>query len=109
MAKDTLTPVLVTPAKLMSDETVSGFNDASLRDADRQSFESADMPYNYTTDQGLASRRSKQIVRTHAEVSAACSGPLPLGDGLSLRAPMAGQCENDQFIFSTDQFGKQRS
>lgn len=65
--------------------------------------------YNSTTDDGMASRRSKHIMRTHAEITADRSGDLPLGDGLSLREPMAGQGENDQFPVRTNQFGKQRA
>lgn len=86
-----------------------GINDAALRDAQRQEMPPAEMPYNQVTDQGLASRRSKHVIRTHAEVAAATHGEPAVCDGLSLRAPMAGQCENDQFTFSTDAFGKQRS
>lgn len=107
MAKVTQTPVLATVRDLI--QPVDGFNDAVLRDAERQSIAPAEMPYNSTTDQGLASRRSKHVMRTHAEVEAAYSGDLPAADGLSLRAPMAGQCENDQFPFQTDRFGKQRN
>jgi hypothetical protein len=65
--------------------------------------------YNATTDDGLASLRSKHIMRDHAEVAAACSGDLPLGDGLSLRQAMAGQAENNQFPVRTNQYGKQRA
>lgn len=65
--------------------------------------------YNSTTDDGLASRRSKHIVRSHAEVAAAMSGEPALGTGLSLRQPMAAQGENDQFPGSTNQYGKQRA
>lgn len=79
------------------------------RDTARQENEPKEMPYNETTDEGLASRRSKHKVRTHAEVKAATGEELVPGYGLSLRAPMAGQCENDQFTYQTDRFGKQRS
>jgi hypothetical protein len=65
--------------------------------------------YNSSTDDGLASRRSKHIMRTHAEIAAARTGDLPLGDGLSLREPMAGQGGNDQFPVRTNQYGKQRA
>lgn len=78
-------------------------------DTARQENKPAEMPYNQITDEGLASRRSKHVVRTHAEVKAASDDNLALGDGLSLRAPMAGQCENDQYPWATDRFGKQRS
>lgn len=65
--------------------------------------------YNSTTDDGLASRRSKHMVRSHAEVAAAMSGDMPIGAGMSLRQPMAAQAENDQFPGSTNQYGKQRA
>jgi hypothetical protein len=111
MAKDKLVdaPRTVSPAQLVAASTDDGFNDVVLRDAQRQEFPAAEMPYSCTTDEGLASRRSKHVVRTHDEVKAACNGDLPIGQGLSLRAPMAGQCGNDQFPFQTDRFGKQRS
>ena len=79
------------------------------RDTARQDTEAKEMPYNQVTDEGLASRRSKHKVRTHAEVKAATHGTPELGYGVSLRAPMAGQCENDQYPWQTDRFGKQRS
>jgi hypothetical protein len=78
-------------------------------DTARQENEPKEMPYNQVTDEGLASRRSKHKVRTHAEVEAATHEKLAPGYGLSLRAPMAGQCENDQYPWGTDRFGKQRS
>jgi hypothetical protein len=65
--------------------------------------------YNCTTDDGLASRRDLHDCRSQAEYAAAYSGDLPLGQGLSLRMAMAGQAENDQFPYSTDEYGKQRS
>lgn len=65
--------------------------------------------YNSTTDDGLASLRSKHEVRTREEIAAARTGDLPLGLGLSLKQPMAGQCENNQFPFSTNRFGKPRT
>ena len=69
-----------------------------------------DPRYNSTTDESRASRRAfLHPVRTHAEAAAARTGDLPLGDGLTLRMAMAGQCENDQFPFETDPFGKQRA
>jgi hypothetical protein len=80
-----------------------------LRDLARQDMPDKEMPYNQVTDQGLASRRSKHILRSNDEVNASITGSLPAGDGLSLRAPMAGQGENDQFPWCTDRFGKQRS
>lgn len=67
------------------------------------------MPYNQTTDDGLASRRSKHEVRSYEELEAATDAALPSGYGLSLRSAMAGQGENDQFPLSTDPYGKQRS
>jgi hypothetical protein len=84
-------------------------NSAVLRDLARQDMPDKEMPYNQVTDQGLASRRSKHILRSNDEVNASITGSLPAGDGLSLRAPMAGQGENDQFPWCTDRFGKQRS
>lgn len=78
-------------------------------DTARQEIDFKEIPYNQVTDDGLASRRSKHMVRTHAEVKAA-TGPEPaLGYGLSLRAPMAGQCENDQLPYRVDRYGKLRS
>lgn len=65
--------------------------------------------YNASTDDGLASLRSKHVMRNHAEIAAARTGDLPLGDGLSLRQPMAGQAENNQFPVRTNQYGKQRA
>lgn len=79
------------------------------RDSARQEIEPKEMPYNRITDEGLASRRSKHMVRTHAEVKAATHDEPAIGYGLSLRAPLAGQCENDQYPWQTDRFGKQRS
>lgn len=108
MAKITPAPTSATLSAVFGSGD-TGINDAALRDAQRQSFEPREIYYTQTTDQGLASRRSKHVVRTHAEVAAANVGDALLGDGLSLRAPMAGQCENDQFTYSTDIFGKQRS
>lgn len=88
---------------------IPGFNRAMDINADR--FEPAPrrMPYNQTPCDGLASRRSKQAVRTFEQVAAA-TGPAPEpGYGLSMRSAMAGQCENDQFPIRTDVFGKQRT
>lgn len=63
--------------------------------------------YTHTTDERLASTRSKQEVSTHEECAARkLRDPLP-GEGVSFRQPMAGQCENDQFPYTTDQYGKQ--
>lgn len=107
MAKLTASPMLV-PLQLPRALT-EGVNDAAVRDIQRQESKPAEMPYTRTPDQGLASRRSKHFVRTHAEVEAATTGEPSLAAGISLRMPMAGQCENDQFIYSTDAFGKQRS
>lgn len=84
-------------------------NIAEARDAGRQEARKTEIQYNYVTDEGLASRRSKHVVRNHAEVAAATKGELPSGLGLSLRAPMAGQCENDQWPYCTDNYGKQRN
>lgn len=84
---------------------IPGFNSAvEINHAD------PDMParqidYNGDTDNGLASQRSKHCVRPHDQST---THNLPLGTGLSLRVPMAGQCENDQFPLSTNNFGKQR-
>lgn len=90
-------------------ETNNNVATVIARDTARQEPEAAEMPYNEVTDQGLASRRSKHMVRDHKEVEAAYTGELAIGYGLSCRAPMAGQCENDQFPWQTDKFGKQRS
>lgn len=105
-----------TPAPVSLNEAFTGLSEQDnnvatiiARDTARQDPEAAEMPYNETTDQGLASRRSKHMMRDHKEVEAAYSGELAVGYGLSCRAPMAGQCENDQFPYQTDKFGKQRS
>lgn len=103
------TPIIVSPKAMFDSAGIDGFNDVVLRDIDRQNFEPANMPYTAVTDQGLASRRSKSVIRSHADVRAATTGTPALGEGLSLRQAMAGQCENDQFPFSADRFGKQRS
>jgi hypothetical protein len=107
MSKTKATPILASMDAIFS--TPDGFNDATLRDAQRQVFAPAEMPYTAITDQGLASRRSKTVVRDHAAVAAATTGVPSLAEGLSLREAMAGQCENDQFPFSADRFGKQRN
>lgn len=88
---------------------IRGFNSAVEINTDRMQNPFRDMPYNQTPCEGLASRRSKQPVRTFAELAAATGPALPLGYGLSLRSAMTGQCENDQFPFRTDPFGKQRT
>lgn len=79
------------------------------RDTARQDFPPAEMPYNQTVDEGLASIRSKHVLRSNAEVKASIHDDLPISEGLSLRAPMAGQCENNQFPWQVNRFGKQRS
>lgn len=88
---------------------VRGFNSALDINQPGTDNPSREMPYNQTVDDGLASRRSKQVVRSYEELAAATGPALPLGYGLSLRSAMAGQCENDQFPISTDPFGKQRA
>jgi hypothetical protein len=105
-----------TPATTSLPQVIAGdccdpseVNSAVMRDLVRQEMPAKAGRYNQTTDQGLASRRSKHILRSNDEVEASISGDLPAGEGLSLRAPMAGQCENDQFMWCTDRFGKQRS
>lgn len=103
----TKTPILAPVSSVFVSQ--DGFNDAAMRDCERQEMPPADMPYTATTDQGLASRRSKTVIRTHADVAAATTGEPALSEGLSLRQAMAGQCENDQFPFSADRFGKQRN
>lgn len=107
MSKLKATPVVATFADLMG--APDGINDAALRDIQRQDLPAAEMPYTAITDQGLASRRSKTVIRDHAAVQAATTGEPALADGLSMRQAMAGQGENDQFTFQTDRFGKQRS
>lgn len=88
--------------------TMPALNSALDIDRPDPDIASREMPYNSSTDDGLASLRSKHMVRTHAEVAAAMTGDLPLGDGLCLREAMAGQAENNQFPFETNQYGKQR-
>lgn len=88
---------------------IPGFNRAMDINVDRLEPAPRQMPYNEVPCDGLASRRSKQPVRTFEELAAA-TGPAPApGYGLSLRSAMAGQCENDQFPLRTDAFGKQRT
>ena len=85
-----------------------GLNSAMDINRPDPDFPSREMPYNQTPDEGLASRRSKHVVRTWEQVKAATDAPAASGYGLSLRSAMAGQCENDQFPF-TNPFGKQRA
>ena len=72
-------------------------------------FPSREIDYNQQTDNGLASLRSKTNIRSHEQIAASTSGDLPIGLGLSLRAPMAGQAENNQFPCRTNNYGKQRN
>ena len=88
---------------------VAGLNVAVEIDQQRQESVPAEMPYTYSVDNGLASRRSKHVGRTHAQIEAAVTGIPELGEGISMRCAVAGQCENDQFKFQTDRFGKMRS
>lgn len=88
---------------------VPGFNSALDIDRADPDIASKEPDYNATTDDGLASLRSKHIMRDHAEILAASSGDLPLGVGLSLRQAMAGQGENNQFPARTNPYGKQRA
>jgi hypothetical protein len=85
------------------------FNSAIDINRIQPDIDSRQMPYTSTTDDGLASLRSKHRVRTFAEIEAAKICEPDLGFGLSLRQAMAGQAENNQFPFSTNQYGKQRS
>jgi hypothetical protein len=102
-------PERLTFAEALMPVSVSAFNVSLEINRPDPDIPSKEANYNSTTDNGLASRRSKHVMRSHAEIEAARSGDLPLGDGLSLRQPMAGQGENDQFPGSTNQYGKQRS
>lgn len=104
--KTTAAPERASPMALFT--PVAGFNDAVLVDAQRQEMPPAEMPYTYKSDDGLASRRSKHMVRTHAEVEACQIGTPDPSLGLSMRAALPAQCENDLFPFQTDRFGKQR-
>lgn len=101
------------PEKLTLAEAFSAvmpaFNTATAINRADPDIASKEPNYNATTDDGLASRRSKHTVRDHAAVAASRRGDLPLGDGLALRQPLAGQGENDQFAFSTNPYGKQRA
>lgn len=104
------------PASPSLNEACAPLNERDLNvstvianDTARQDFEPKEMPYNQTTDEGLASIRSKHVLRSNAEVKASIHEDLPIADGLSLRAPMAGQCENNQFPWQANRFGKQRS
>ncbi len=63
--------------------------------------------YSVRTDHGLANERAKSKVRTHAELSQAKIGTPSIGEGVSSRQAMAGQGTNDQFPYSTDNYGKQ--
>jgi hypothetical protein len=105
------TPTVCTPSLSEACVVHGDDNKACMiaMDTARQEIPFKEIEYNQVTDDGLASRRSKHMVRTHAEVKAA-TGPEPaLGFGLSLRAPLAGQCENDQWPYCVDRYGKQRS
>lgn len=109
MPKNTPAPKGVTPAQAFAPLRDPTMNVATVID---QCDYVDDVPrplYNSTTDDGLASRRSKHEVRTRAEIADAREGDLPLGIGLSLKQPMAGQCENDQFPYRSDRFGKPRN
>jgi hypothetical protein len=101
------------PEKLTLAEALSApmpaFNVALEINRPNPDIPSKEPNYNSTTDDGLASLRSKHTMRTRDEIEAARSGDLPLGDGLSLRQPMAGQGENNQFPVRTNQYGKQRA
>lgn len=88
---------------------IPGFNSATAINRIGEDSPPKEIEYNSTTDDGVASLRSRHVGRTHAEIAAARSGDLPLGTGLSLRQPMAGQAENNQFPFTTDNYGKQRA
>ena len=71
---------------------MSGLNVAASFGTQTDEPAQREVTYNQITDECLASRRGfLHDVRTHAEVAAATSGDLPLGVGLSLRAPMAGR------------------
>lgn len=65
-----------------------------------------EITYTHRVDDDLASERAKHRARTHEELAADKVRDLPLGAGLSMRMPMAGQCENDQFPYSTGEDGK---
>lgn len=62
--------------------------------------------YTHRVDDDLAVERAKHRVRTHEELAADKVSSPTAGSGLSFRMPMAGQCENDQFLYSTDAYGK---
>lgn len=101
------------PEKLTFDEAfvrpMPAFNSALDINRADPDFASRETPFNVTTDDGLASRRSKHVVRTHAQLAADTSGEPLIGYGLSMRQPMAATAENDQFPGSTNQYGKQRA
>lgn len=109
MAKNTPAPKGVTLAQALAPCADPTMNVATILNPCDYVDIPRDPLYNSTTDDGLASLRSKHEVRTRAEIAAARSGDLPLGIGLSLKQPMAGQCENNQFPFRTDRFGKPRN
>lgn len=88
---------------------IGGFNSAADINAPSPTPPQKVMPYNQTADDGLASRRSKHVVRTFEQLEAATSAAPTCGYGLSMRSPMAAQAENDQFPMSTDCYGKQRA
>lgn len=68
-----------------------------------------EMDFNVTTDDGLASRRSKHEIRSYEQLEADTHGRLDAGFGVSIRMRMAGAGENNQFPYTTDEYGKQRS
>lgn len=104
---DTEAPAGVPLAGIFS--PIPDFNSAIDINRDRLHQAPREMPYSQTPCDGLASRRSKQPVRTFEELQAATSGTPAPGYGLSLRSAMTGQCENDQFPLTTDRYGKQRT
>lgn len=109
MAKNTPAPKGVSLDQALAMPADPTFNVATILNPCDYDCPPRDPLYNSTTDDGLASLRSKHEVRTREEIAAARTGDLPLGIGLSLKQPMAGQCENNQFPFRTDRYGKPRN
>lgn len=86
-----------------------GMNIACDVDMQCDEFEPKAGNFNVSTDDGLASRRSKTVIRNHAEMAAATGPAPPAGYGMALRQRMAGVGGNDQFPYRTDEYGKQRN
>jgi hypothetical protein len=107
MAKNTQAPEAV-PLSALS-MAMPKLNSALVIDRPDPDPASKEVTYNGVTDDGLASLRSKHEVLPAADRGPMATSDLPVGQGLSLRIAMAGQGENNQMPFRTDQYGKMRN